>query len=50
MRVSELRFDMRGAHATHPHKPGGAATLMLIMGALTLILSACNIGSGGALQ
>ena len=44
MRVTSSGFDMRGARATQPRKPGGAGTLILLMGALTLILSACNVG------
>src|SRR5579859_2874907 len=46
MRVTGSGFDMRGARATQLRKPGGAGTLILLMGALTLILSACNIGGG----
>src|SRR6187551_1103975 len=47
MRATSLGFGMRGARATQSRKPGRAGTLIALMGALTLILSACNIGVGG---
>jgi oligopeptide transport system substrate-binding protein len=39
---------MRGARATQAHKSGRAGMLIAFMGALSLILSACNINIGGA--
>jgi oligopeptide transport system substrate-binding protein len=47
MRATSSGFDTRGVRATQSRKPGKAGTLIALMGALTLILSACNIGVGG---
>lgn len=45
MRATNSGIDKRGARATQTHKPGRAkATLAALLGALSLILSACNIG------
>jgi oligopeptide transport system substrate-binding protein len=48
MRATSPSLDVSGAHATQPQKSGRAATLLALLGALTLILSACNIGGGAA--
>lgn len=48
MRATNSGFTAGGAHATRSRKPGRAGTLIALMGALTLILSACNIGGGAA--
>lgn len=48
MRATSSGFDrQRGARATQRRKPGRAWALSTLLGALTLILSACNIGVGG---
>lgn len=47
MRATIPGLETGGARATRPRTKGRAATLLTLMGALTLILSACNIGLGG---
>lgn len=48
MRATSPSLGVSGAHATRPQKSGRTATLLALLGALTLILSACNIGGGAA--
>ncbi len=48
MRATGSGFATCGAHATQSRKPSKVGLLIALMGALTLILSACNIGGGAA--